>query len=261
MVRGDFHMHTTFCDGKNTPEEMVISAIEKGMTKLGICVHSYQFFDESFCIKKDEQKNFLSEISHLKEKYKDKIKIYSGAELEYYSEFDTSGFDYVIGSVHYVKKDNNYLVVDCSKDAIDEATEKFFDGDIYSYCEAYYETVGDVCEKTKCDIIGHFDLVTKFNEGNCHFDTKNPRYIKAYQKAVDRLIPYNVPFEMNTGAISRGYRTKPYPDDDIVEYILSKGGKIILSSDAHNSDSIGLAFDKCEEILKKYNVINIVHHL
>ena len=27
----DLHMHTTFCDGKNTPEEMVLSAIDKGL--------------------------------------------------------------------------------------------------------------------------------------------------------------------------------------------------------------------------------------
>ena len=256
MVKGDFHMHSTFCDGKNTPEEMVNTAIQKGMTSLGICVHSYQFFDESFCIKKEKQKGFLELMASLKEKYKDKIKLYAGVELEYFSEFDTSGFDYIIGSVHYVKYDDNYLVVDSSRIHIDEATEKYFGGDIYAYCEAYYELVGDVCNKTNCNIIGHIDLVTKFNEGDVHFDTKNPRYINADRKAVDKLVKYNVPFEMNTGAISRGYRTSPYPSDDILEYILSKGGKIVLSSDAHNCDSIGLEFDKCEENLKKYGVIN-----
>ena len=31
----DFHMHTTFCDGKNSPEDMVLGAIEKGLKRVG----------------------------------------------------------------------------------------------------------------------------------------------------------------------------------------------------------------------------------
>ena len=33
MIYSDLHMHTVFCDGKNTPEEMVLSAIDKEMDK------------------------------------------------------------------------------------------------------------------------------------------------------------------------------------------------------------------------------------
>jgi len=29
-LKVNFHTHSTFCDGKNTPEENVISAIKKG---------------------------------------------------------------------------------------------------------------------------------------------------------------------------------------------------------------------------------------
>ena len=29
MIKSNFHTHSTFCDGKNTPEEMVEVAIEK----------------------------------------------------------------------------------------------------------------------------------------------------------------------------------------------------------------------------------------
>lgn len=46
----DLHTHTTFSDGRNTPEEMVLSAIGMGMSTLGISDHSYTSFDESYCI-------------------------------------------------------------------------------------------------------------------------------------------------------------------------------------------------------------------
>jgi len=70
------------------------------------------------------------------------------------------------------------------------------------------------------------------------FDEKNERYIRAWQAAVDKLIEANIPFEINSGAISRGYRTTPYPSKDIMDYIIKKGGRFIYSSDSHNKDSI-----------------------
>ena len=44
-LRADFHTHTTFCDGKNTPRQMVESAFRKGLTDFGISGHG----DYSFC--------------------------------------------------------------------------------------------------------------------------------------------------------------------------------------------------------------------
>ena len=35
MIEYDLHMHTTFCDGKNTPEEIVLYAIDKGFSAIG----------------------------------------------------------------------------------------------------------------------------------------------------------------------------------------------------------------------------------
>ena len=255
MIYSDFHMHTTFCDGHNTPEEMVLSGIEKGLKQIGICAHSYQFFDEGFCIKKDKVSDFISEVNAQKEKYKDKIRVYCGVEQEFFSDTDSLGFDYVIGSCDYIKKDGKYLDVDYTADIFRDNVLKFFDGDFYAYCEAYYETLADVVEKTGCDIIGHFDIVAKFNEGGVFFDEKHPRYVSAYRKAVDKLIKYGVPFEINTGAISRGYKTLPYPSGDIIDYIISKGGKFILSSDAHSAENICFQFDICEEIIDSKNAL------
>ena len=56
-----------------------------------------------------------------------------------------------------------------------------------------------------------------------------------------------VPFELNTGAISRGYRTSPYPADDISEYIKNGGGRLVLSSDAHRAEDIAFAFERYDK--------------
>ena len=54
MIMCDMHVHTTFCDGKNSPEEMVLSAINKGLKAVGVVTHSHTAFDQSYCIKKQE---------------------------------------------------------------------------------------------------------------------------------------------------------------------------------------------------------------
>ena len=48
----DFHMHTAFCDGKNTPEEMVLRGIEMGLSVIGFSVHSPLWEDCSWVIPK-----------------------------------------------------------------------------------------------------------------------------------------------------------------------------------------------------------------
>ncbi len=63
---------------------------------------------------------------------------------------------------------------------------------------------------------------------------------------MDALLPTGVPFEINTGTISRGVRQNPLPDYEILEYLAEKGGKAILSSDAHAAENIAFQFGKYE---------------
>ena len=104
--------------------------------------------------------------------------------------------------------------------------------------------------KTNADIIGHFDLITKFNEKRPRFDENEPRYRKAAIDAVDSLLTYCRPFEVNTGAISRGYRTTPYPSRGLLEYINARGGCVILSSDSHRADTLNFAFEDALDIVR-----------
>ena len=254
MIKCDLHMHTTFCDGKNTPEEMILSGVEKGLSTIGISGHCNTGFDETYCMTRPVMEAYYEELQSLKRKYDGKIKVLCGIEQDYYAGKAYMDFDYVIGSVHYVCKDGQYLSIDHKKSITVEDVEKYYGGDYYAYAEDYYKLVGDVLNKTDADIIGHFDLVTKFNEGYRLFDESHPRYVKAWKNAVDCLIPYEKPFEINTGAISRGYRTSPYPSLPILEYIKEKGGKFILSSDSHSAENICYQFDKWEKYVKDLSI-------
>ena len=237
-IPSNYHTHSTFCDGKDTPEEMVLEAIRLGCPEIGFSGHSYTDFDETYCMSIEGTKQYKKCIRELAEKYRDRIRILLGVEQDYFSNAPTNGYDYVIGSVHYIKKDGVYLTVDESAETQKRDVANHYGGDFYTYIEDYYALIGDIYSKTKCNIVGHFDLVTKFNEDGSLFDTNHPRYIAASDRALQKLLATPAIFEINTGAIARGYRKTPYPEKRLLDVILQSGKKVVCNSDCHNKDNL-----------------------
>lgn len=240
----DLHTHTTYCDGAASPGEMAAAALQKGLDCLGFSGHSHTRFDESYCMSAEGTAAYIRDVRALQREYEGRLRILCGVEQDLFSEAPTEGYDYVIGSAHYLKLGGEYRPVDESPEISARTAEEYFGGDWYAMAEAYFETVARVVEITDCDIIGHLDLVSKFNEKCPALDETHPRYIAAWQKALDALLPAGRPFEINTGAVSRGWRTVAYPRPEMIEYILAHGGQLILSSDSHRPDTLCYEFDR-----------------
>ena len=98
------------------------------------------------------------------------------------------------------------------------------------------------------------DLVTKFNgDGeNKLFEVRSEAYLAAVKEAVDENMKRCQLFEINAGAISRGWRKTPYPDPAILDIIHDAGGKITFGSDSHAVESLLLGFDQAEELAIKH---------
>ncbi len=238
----DLHVHTFFCDGRDSPEDMVLSAVSKGVKRLGAVVHSYVPFDVMSCVPLEKVEDFVYEISLLKKKYRDEIELYCGIEADLYSQQDLSPFDYSIGSVHYLKQGEKYIAIDDTPEILKDMIDEYYGGDSVACAADYFKTVSLLAEK-KPDIIGHFDLIKKFSS-LIPIDEDDPKYRAAWMEAADTLLKLKVPFEVNTGGISRGWTSEPYPSKEIAQYILSHGGRLILSSDAHRKEDIAYGFDR-----------------
>jgi len=63
-----------------------------------------------------------------------------------------------------------------------------------------------------------------------------------------KLNSQGLPFEINTGAMSRGYRTAPYPNPVLLKELHAMGGRIIINSDSHSADTIAYAFDQAQKL-------------
>lgn len=250
LIKSNLHTHTTFCDGAHTPEENVIAALEAGMDCIGFSEHSYNGNDAVFGMKKENVALYRQEIERLKEAYRDRIRILCGIEQDLCGGIPSERYDYVIGSVHYLLLDGEYCDVDHSAERLWSYIQRHCGGDVFRFTKAYYRSVAKLVEGTQCDIIGHFDLVSKFNEGGRFFNESDPRYLHSAFEALDALLEKDVIFEINTGAISRGYRRTPYPAPAFLRRIAEKRGNIVINSDSHNRANLMYAFPMAVQIAK-----------
>ncbi len=239
----DLHVHTTFCDGKNTPEEMVLDAIARGMQTIGFSSHSPVDTEDKWYMSEEEIPLYCREIRRLKEKYGNEIRILMGIEQDFYSLPPREDYDYIIGSVHCLLLEGRLWAIDESPEKFEYICKRFFGGDFIWLAHAYFDLVKQLPQKTGCNIIGHFDLVSKFNEGNRFFDEHDPRYVLKAFKTLDELMDKNVIFEVNTGAVARGLRVSPYPPSWMLKYMADRGARITLSSDAHSRDDLQFLFE------------------
>lgn len=250
MIYADFHVHTAHDHGKGMPAEMVREAVKSNMTALGIVGHSQMEFPCGYAMTPEAEKQFLAEMAALKEQYTGKLELFCGIELDYYSLPTELPYEYRIGSVHYIKLEGQVVSVDSNPNELIEAVRKYCGGDFGHLYQIYYETVAQIVAKTDADVIGHIDLISKFNEDGRLFSMEDPAYRKAALDAVDVLLEKGSLFEINTGAISRGSRTTPYPAPFILKEIHDRGGRIILSSDAHATNTMLFQFDQSVELAK-----------
>lgn len=248
MQYSDIHTHTTFSDGRETPERMICAAIERGLSTIGISDHSYTEHDLRYCVPKARLTEYLNELNRLKELYADRIEVAIGLEYDGTTElFDRERYDYVVGDCHYVKTFDGYHSVDHDEESHRATIEAYFHGDTLAYARSYYETYLDCTRLHRPDVLGHFDLVAKFG----YMDEDDARYRTMATDAMLGCLEITPIVELNTGAISRNLRTVPYPHDFLLREILQHGGKITLSSDAHCGTHIGFGFSDAVERLRQ----------
>ena len=246
----NLHIHSTYADGKDSPEEIVLKAIEKGFTSIGFSEHTYMdFSDYPFQMTIEEMYNYKSEIDSLKEKYKKQIEIFCGLEYDLFSEVSTKDFDYIIGSVHYLDFNGKKLGFDRGVEEVKEFVNNNFNGNGLEFAKKYFETLLLLPQKLKVDILGHFDILTKTNELISIIDTSSKEYLNYGYEAIHNLKGKIPLFEVNTGAIARGYRTTPYPQIEFLKEFKESGFGAIITSDCHNKEFIDCYYTKAKELL------------
>ncbi len=246
------HTHATFCDGKDTLEDMAAAAYAAGVRYYGVSCHSHTpiALDEGFVLPKD-MAVYQKAVEQLQKQYIGKMEVLVGLEWDSCADVNVDGFDYWIGSVHYIHADNGkYYAIDWNEEVFATCRDEAFHGDALAMVKAYFQEVSKVAAMQPT-ILGHMDLITKFNTKNKFFDENSLQYKLAALQALQSVNPTTTILEINTGAMARGYRDVPYPALFLLKKWYELGGRIILTSDAHTADGILYGYEKAVGVAKQ----------
>ena len=257
MIKANYHTHSTWCDGKDSPRKVIQAAIAKGFETIGFSSHAMLPQDDvDWVLTSGKAPRYANEIRTLAAEYKDRIRVLCGVEADYVpggaqpsqTAYGVIVPDYIIGSIHFIKAtDGAVFAIDDKPDVLADGIRNHFGGSSQMFVETYYATLRDMVANFDFDIVGHPDLVRKFNVKHPYFDERSDWYRAELVKTADAIAASGKLVEVNTGAIARGWLNDAYPSLAFRDLLRARGVKFVLSSDAHTADGIDCAFDRFGE--------------
>lgn len=258
LYKQNLHTHSTYCDGKDNIEDIIIKAIDKGFNSIGFSSHApMKGGDYWWAMKGNSIQSYINEIRDLKKKYENAIDVYCGLEMDLNSPLNIRELDYVIGSIHFLPINNELIKFDVSLDGVQDIINRYFNSSWLEYVEKYYKTFVEGIKETKVDIVGHLDLVSKHSEKQPLFDINRFEYKSLAIEALREIVQKCNVLEVNTGAISRSYRKTPYPARFLLEEIKRLKAKVVFSSDCHNMEYLDCYYNESMEMLKSVGINEI----
>ncbi|MBF0580003.1 histidinol-phosphatase [Erysipelotrichaceae bacterium RD49] len=251
MLKQNLHTHTSYDHGKDTVEEMIQAALDQGFTTLGFSGHGTNKPLAPTSMSSENQLAYKQAIREAKEKYKDQIDLFMGIEQDSMAPFEDDELDYKIGSVHYMCKDGRVEPVDDNPKLFEQIRDEMYDGSIEKMVTAYYQSVEDMMDFQNFDIVGHIDLISKFNENEEYFGFEEPWYLEAAFHAIQKGIDQGLIFEMNTGAVARGNRKTAYPSDALLQYMADHNAMLVVDTDCHDRKYLDCLMDESIERARK----------
>lgn len=256
-MKTNFHTHTYRCNhAVGEEKDYVLGAIEKKLDILGFSDHG-PFKDEIFDTRMpfSDLDDYLFKIENLKSKYKDKICIKSGLEMEFFPEkskqyeelLTKNNVEYLVLGQHFFKDNNSFI-------------DTYILNDTSQYLK-YAEISIEGMKTGYFKFLAHPDVVfvNDFKwDKNCD---------KFCDLIINAALKYNLILEYNANGIRKGKRkfcdgTRfAYPDERFWKKIAKENIKVIINSDCHNPEHIwDNTMDKSFEMAKDLN-LNLIYNI
>jgi len=236
----DYHIHTTFSDGRSAPEDYLAAAAAAGISEIGFSEHLSLFSEnQEWVMNPDNVSVYLNHIANLK-KNSGHVIIRTGLEVDYFpgKEYEIELFlakhdlDYRIGSVHYM-----------GEKTVDLGPEFYEGKNIDTLFESYFELVIKAARSGLFDIIGHCDLIRIYG----YKPTYDPEPL--YRKLAKAMNEGDVAFELNTNGRNRPIADF-YPDRRFLRVFQEENIPVCVNSDAHMPSRVGQFFDEAYDLLR-----------
>lgn len=250
MQNFNLHTHTTRCfHAVGSDEEYVLAAIKNGIKILGFSDHcpmdQYTVYKDR--MKLDELDEYIDSIRHLKEKYKDQIRILIGLECEYVPEYKEmypeflKKVDYLILGQHFNRFDQK------------DFTEEVKNEDL-TIMKDY------VIEGMKTGWFTYVAHPDYFMYLPSHYPDEGKRAIEEIAQCACEL---NIPLEINLKGKSKGkkmidgkldYR---YPNSQTFKMISKAQAPVVYGLDCHDPKTFDDFYPYIEELTEEYKDLHL----
>jgi histidinol-phosphatase (PHP family) len=255
----DYHLHLRPDDVEATAAEHFTQANveryrtvadERGIAELGVSEHVYRF-EQALEVWRhpywmanarddlDDYCSFVRERTDLRLGIEADFVV--GGEDRMANLLLAHDFDYVIGSVHFLRDE-----------AVDMDDYSVWDGghsaeDVW---RRYFETLGEAARSGLFDVLAHPDLVKVWGDERPQPAGDLRRY---YELAMDGIAEGGIAVEVSTAGLRKRVR-ELYPAPAFLEMCLEAGAPVALSSDAHRPQDVGADYERALELLSELGV-------
>ncbi len=240
VYRTDYHIHTTFSDGKAAPEDYLDAAIVSGISEIGFSEHLSLFREnQEWCMNPSNVPEYIEYVEKLRDNTTGLI-IRTGLEIDYFTgkEKEIESFlnplnlDYRIGSVHYL-----------GEKTVDTGPEFYEGKSLDALFKSYFDMVIEAVSSELFDIIAHCDLIRIFG----YKPAGDPAPL--YKRLARSMKKHDVVFELNTNGRNRPLADF-YPDRRFLTLFREENVPVCVNSDAHMPSRVGQYFDEAYGLLK-----------
>ncbi len=253
----DYHLHLRADDPGATAatsftpanaERYRAAARDRGIEELGVSEHVYRFtqaldlwrhplWQEFAHDDIDEYCAFVREQTDLRLGIE--ADFIPGGEERIAKLLQSREFDYVVGSVHFLRDGaldmDDYSVWDSGRSVED-------------IWRRYFELVGESARSGLFDIISHPDLVKYWGPGHPQGRRPQGDLRRYYELAVEGIAESGVAVELSTAGL-RKPAGEMYPAPAFLQMCVEAEVPVALSSDAHRAEDVGADYDRALELL------------
>ncbi len=241
----DYHMHTPLCGhATGDPGEYAAQAIKVGLEEIGFSDHAPLVSHEApgITMSMKQLPDYYRMIEEVQSKFKNELRIKMAIEADFIPGFEDQTkliledcpYDYVIGSVHYIKEwgfDNP------------DQRQQWDEKDVNAVYRDYYALLRLSAQSGMFDIMGHVDLVKKFGQLPTEdLSDEVHNTAKIFKEC-------GVAVEINTSGLRKPIK-EMYPSLSNLKIYCKAGVLLTFGSDAHNPKDVGCDFQRAVDLAR-----------
>ena len=250
----DYHVHLRPDESGTTAElyfttanaeQYRTAASERGIAELGVSEHVYRF-EQALDVWRHPfwQSNAREDLDAYCEFVREQTDLKLGIEADFVpggedrmaSLLEARDFDYVIGSVHFLR-DEAVDMEDYSVWGKSHSPEEIW--------KRYFETLGEAARSGLFDVLAHPDLVKVWGADRPLPEGDLRSY---YELAMDGIAESQIAVEVSTAGLRKPVG-EMYPAPAFLKMCLEAGAPVALSSDAHRPEDVGSDYEQALELL------------